>query len=164
MQPFEIVHSVQSKFRGIHVKLSGITGKCTELFLSHGREAKSRNPMQSGNLSPVDAIFTYCRRYEACEQGAGQMLIDYIHAVLSAEFLPPELVTPAKAHKEAAEAIQSDLEDKPRKVKEQEYVEAVVTFSHRLQELKEEILPEHVRVAIRARNGANGNGNGNGHK
>lgn len=81
------------------------------------------------------------------------MLVDYVQTVLTAEFLPKGHVTLAEANKEANEAIQSDLEDKPRIVKEKEYVEAVVTFSHRLQELKAEILPPEIKAAARARNG-----------
>jgi len=86
MQAHEIVNQVQSAYKGIAAKLALFTGKSEELFRSHGREPKSRNPLQSGNVSPVTAYIEYVHKYQAAHRGAGQTLNARVHASLNAEF------------------------------------------------------------------------------
>lgn len=83
----EIIHSVLEAFKGLPGKLARITDKTAELFSSHGREPKTKNPMQTGNVSPVTHYFLYCRQYEAAEKGAGAMLNHRVHAELEMEFI-----------------------------------------------------------------------------
>jgi hypothetical protein len=82
----EIVHQVLDAFKGLAVRLERITGKTSEWFSSHGREPKTRNPLQTGNPSPVTHYMQYVRQFEAGEKGAGQMLNHRVHAELDMEF------------------------------------------------------------------------------
>lgn len=134
MTAHEIIKNVQERYRGIAIKLAGVTGKCEEWFHSHGREPKTRNPLQSGNLSPVDHFMTYCRQYEACETGAGQMIAESVCAVLTAEFTPGG-VTIADVHKEAADVVQSGLDGKPVIDQKRETVEAISVLNGHLRGL-----------------------------
>lgn len=94
MEPHEIVNQVLTAFKGIPDKLSRFTGKTAELFRSHGREPKSRNPASSGNTSPVTNYMEYIHQYEAAERGAGKMLNNRVHASLDAEFSADDMLTP----------------------------------------------------------------------
>ncbi len=86
MEAYQIVHQVLEAFKGLAVKLERITTKKAELFRSHGREPKTSNPLQSGNVSPVTHYLTYARQYEAAEPGAGKMLNRRVYAELEMEF------------------------------------------------------------------------------
>jgi hypothetical protein len=105
---FEIIQQIQEKFPKICYKLAGITGKTYEWFSSHGREAKTHNPLASGNLSPVDHILTYARQYEAADRGAGLMLIHRIAAELQLEF---EGCQNAKETKEILNSLLREFSD-----------------------------------------------------
>lgn len=94
MEPHEIVNTVQSAFKGIAEKLSRFTGRTAELFRSHGREPKSRNPLSSGNASPVTHYIEYVHQYEAADRGAGRMLSNRVHAAIDAELSQDEVITP----------------------------------------------------------------------
>lgn len=86
MEAHLIIHQVQEAFRGLAVKLSRITDKSDEWFASHGREPKTRNPTQSGNVSPVTHYLKYARQFEAAQPGAGKMLNHRVHSELEMEF------------------------------------------------------------------------------
>jgi len=97
MEPFEIVHSVLEKHR-IAEKLAGITGKSAEFFRSHGREPRSSNPLQSGNVSPVTHFMRYVRQFAACDPEAGRLLLELVASTLSAEMGPQPSVTQRDSH------------------------------------------------------------------
>lgn len=84
--PYEIVHAVLDKFRGLPERLARITDKTPEWYRSHGREPKTSNPEMSGNVSPVTHYMRYCGLFEAVHPGAGRMLSNRVHGVLDAEF------------------------------------------------------------------------------
>ena len=86
MEAYEIVHQVLETFKGLALKLERITAKKAELFRSHGREPKTHNPLQSGNVSPVTHYLLYARQYEAADKGAGKMLNRRVYAELEMEF------------------------------------------------------------------------------
>lgn len=86
MEPHEIIHQLQQEFPKLPKRLSQITSKCAETYRSHGREPKSRNPLQSGNCSPVTHYMEYVHQNEAAAPGAGKMLSDKVHRSLCAEF------------------------------------------------------------------------------
>jgi len=85
-EAYEIIHAVLTKYDGLADALSRLTGKVAELFRSHGREPKSRDPFAAGNVSPVTHYVQYCRQYEAAKIGAGQMLNQRVYASLTVEF------------------------------------------------------------------------------
>jgi hypothetical protein len=95
-EPYEIVHDVHDTYKGICEKLSRITGKCVEIYRSHGREPKTHNPLASGNVSAVTHYYTYVRLHEAAEPGAGVMLNNRVHADLDAEFAAISPTVPQK--------------------------------------------------------------------
>lgn len=82
----EIIHQVLETFRKLPKKLAGITGKSAEWFSSHGREPKTQNPLQTGNLSPLSHYIQFVRQYEAAEKGAGKMLNRRVFGEIEAEF------------------------------------------------------------------------------
>lgn len=92
MEAHQIVHQVQEVFRGLAKKLSRITDKSDEWFASHGREPKTQNPTQSGNVSPVTHYLKYVRQYEAAQPGAGKMLNNRVHAELEMEFSSERMI------------------------------------------------------------------------
>ncbi len=85
MQAFELVHKVLERFRGLPVKLSGITGKTQHWYRSHGEEPKNQNPLAWGNISEVEHYMRYVRLYET-ERGAGKYLNSLVYQELAAEF------------------------------------------------------------------------------
>lgn len=89
---WDLVRSVLDKFRGLPVKLSGMTDKCEETYRSHGREPKTSNPIANGNVSPVTHYLRYVRLYEAADPGAGQMLSNRVFEALAAEFAENDLL------------------------------------------------------------------------
>lgn len=97
MEAHQIVKQVHEAYPTLVRKLSRILGRCEELFHSHGRIPKTRNPLQSGNVSPVTHYIEYCHQYEAGEPGAGKMLNNRVHASLTAEFTECDL-TEAEIH------------------------------------------------------------------
>lgn len=110
MAAYKIIHEVIEAFSGLPQRLSDITGKTWQLYYSHGAEPKTKNPLSSGNLSPVDHYMLYCRQYEAAIRGAGQMLNHRVHAELdvlkcfsAAEFENLSIPELAKIEKECAE-------------------------------------------------------------
>ena len=86
MEAHELVHKVLETFSGLAIKLERITDKSAEWFRSHGREPKTRNPLQSGNVSPVTHYLQYLRQFEAAQDGAGKMLNRRVFYALEAEF------------------------------------------------------------------------------
>lgn len=86
IKAYEIIENVLHAFRGLPVRLEAITEKSAEWFRSHGREPKNRNPLASGNRSPLDHYLKFIRLYEAAQTGAGKMLNNRVHAELQAEF------------------------------------------------------------------------------
>lgn len=87
MEAHEIVGRVHKAFPQVPRRAAMATGKTEELYRSHHREPKTRNAMSSGNCSPVTHIIEYCVLYECAQTGAGQALINEIHASLTAEFM-----------------------------------------------------------------------------
>ncbi len=156
MEPYEIINAVLGRHRGLPERIAGFTGKCAELYRSHGRESKTRNPLQSGNPSPADSFVTYCRQYEAGAKGAGLELVEAVYAVLLTEFTDGEEVTLAKMHKETSEAVQSRIEKKPPREQVQESIEAIGSLARHIKTVtkKREILPDYIKAK------ANVNGNG----
>lgn len=86
MQPHELVKEVHEAYPKLPHKAAIITGKSDEIFRSHHREPRTRNPLQSGNVSPVTAFVEYVHLYEAAAPGAGMMLVNRCHSSLIAEF------------------------------------------------------------------------------
>lgn len=86
MEAYEIVHSVYDAFKKLPEKLSQISTKSKEWYLSHGRQPKTENPTASGNASAVTHYIRYCKKFEAVEPGAGMMLSNRVHAELEAQF------------------------------------------------------------------------------
>ena len=86
LQAHEIVGQVQEAFKKVAGNLANLTGKTSEWFNSHGREPKTQNPLQTGNVSPVTHFIQYVRQYQAAEPGAGKMLNNRVHAELEMEF------------------------------------------------------------------------------
>ncbi len=85
MEAHDIVKQVLEAFSGVAGKLSKITGKVEEWYRSHGREPKTHNPSQSGNVSPVTHYLQYVRQYQAAERGAGRMLNRRVYEELEME-------------------------------------------------------------------------------
>lgn len=92
-EAYQIVHQVLEAFKGLPGKLERITDKTAEWFRSHGREPKTQNPLQSGNVSPVTHYLKYVRQYEAGDKGAGKMLNRRVYAELELEFSEPTCKT-----------------------------------------------------------------------
>lgn len=157
-EPYEIVNAVLSKHRGLPERIAGFTGRCAELYRSHGRESKTRNPLQSGNLSPADGFMTYCRQFEAGAKGAGLELAESVYAVLLAEFTEGEDVTLAEMHRETTEAVHSRIADKPAREQVREGIEAIGTLARHVKQItqKREILPDYVKAKAVAKNGRHG--------
>jgi hypothetical protein len=86
MKPHEIVRQVLDRFAKLADKLADLTNKTAETFRSHGREPKTHNPSSSGNVSPVTHFMQYARQFEACEKGAGLMLVSRVAGELELEF------------------------------------------------------------------------------
>jgi hypothetical protein len=86
MEAYQIIHQILVHFRGLPEKLQRITEKSDEWFSSHGREPKTRNPLQSGNVSPLTHYLKFVRLYEAADKGAGKMLNRRVYAELESEF------------------------------------------------------------------------------
>lgn len=93
MEAHQIVGQVHEAFPKVPDRLALLFGKTAELFRSHHREPKSRNPSQSGNTSPVTHYIEYVHRYEAAVPGAGRMLSNRVHASLTAEFDDEDILT-----------------------------------------------------------------------
>jgi hypothetical protein len=153
MEAHQIIANIHIKFPQLCRRASKITGKSEEFYRSHHRESKSRNPEATGNCSPLTHFLEFCHLYEAASPGAGQCLIDLLHAALTAEFAGGEPVTIADIHKETSEAVQSHLEAKPRCVQAQETVEAIGALGRHLRVLTREILPPEIKAKARSMNG-----------
>ncbi len=93
MQAHEIVKQIHDAFPGLPQKLEMITGKSAEWWNSHHREPKSRNPLQTGNVSPVTHYIEYVHQNEAAKPGSGHMMNNRVHAALNADFIADDLVT-----------------------------------------------------------------------
>jgi hypothetical protein len=96
MEAHQIVHQILEAFKGLPVKLQRLTEKSDEWFRSHGREPKSRNPLQSGNVSAVTHYLKFVRLYEAADKGAGKMLNRRVYEELENEFTEGILNTSQK--------------------------------------------------------------------
>ena len=72
MEAHEIVKQIHDAFPKSPAKVARIIGKCDELIKSHHREPKSRNPLSSGNCSPVTHYMEYVHQNEAAERGAAR--------------------------------------------------------------------------------------------
>ena len=83
---YEIVHIIQSSYRGLADKLARITGKSAVWWRSHGYEPRTSNPLANGNVSDAEKYITYLEQYEAAEPGAGRMLNNRIHAEMEMRF------------------------------------------------------------------------------
>lgn len=86
IQAWQLVATVQEKFRGLPARIAAMNGKTAEWYSSHSREPKTQNPMASGNVSEVEHYMRYCRKYEGAIRGAGRYLNSLIHSELEAEF------------------------------------------------------------------------------
>lgn len=111
MEAHEIVSAVQDKYRGLAVEMDAITDKGASTYRSHCLEPKTRNPLASGNPSPVTHFMLYARQYEKAKPGAGSDLIDLVHSELEAEFsgdsdICSEGELQAKALKESFDVLQ----------------------------------------------------------
>jgi hypothetical protein len=80
-----IVGQIHDAFPKLPEKLARIKGVTPETIRSHHREPKSRNPMASGNASPVTHYIEYVYQNEAAERGSGRMLANRVHSSLIAE-------------------------------------------------------------------------------
>lgn len=86
MEAHQIVSQIHSAYPKLIGKLARATATTEEWWRSHHREPKTRNPSQSGNVSPVTHYIDYCNQHEAVEPGSGRMLSNRVHASLTAEF------------------------------------------------------------------------------
>lgn len=85
MEAHEIIGQVHEAFPKLPVKVARIRSVSAEMIRSHHREPKSRNPLGSGNTSPVTAYMEYVHQYEGGEGGAGRMLNNRVYASINAE-------------------------------------------------------------------------------
>jgi hypothetical protein len=81
-----IVKQVHDAYPKVPEKMAMLLGKTAETFRSHHREPKSRNPLQTGNTSPVTHYIEYVHRNEAAVPGAGRMMNNRVYASLNSEF------------------------------------------------------------------------------
>lgn len=86
MEAHEFVKQTHEAFPTVIRRAALITGKTEELYRSHAREPKTRNPEQSGNVSAVTHYIEYCHLMQAAEKGAGEFLCNRVHASLNADF------------------------------------------------------------------------------
>lgn len=86
MEAHQIVSQIHSAYPKLIGKLARATATTEEWWRSHHREPKTRNPSQSGNVSPVTHYIDYCNQHEAVEPGSGRMLNNRVFASLNAEF------------------------------------------------------------------------------
>lgn len=88
---YEIIHTVFEAYRGLPERLATLTGKASQLYRSHGYEPKTDNPMAGGIPSPTTHFIQQCELYEAAKPGAGQMLVNRVHAELCQRFAEHDL-------------------------------------------------------------------------
>lgn len=122
MEAYKIIHQVQEAFKGLPHKLAAITGKAWQLYYSHASEPKTRNPLSSGNVSPVDHYILYVRQHEAAIKGAGSMLNHRVHAELEYEFLGE--VEPECSQKELQQGVLEESFDVLKCLAEQDFSDA----------------------------------------
>ncbi|MCD9188277.1 MAG: hypothetical protein LUM44_17810 [Pyrinomonadaceae bacterium] len=100
MEAHEIVNQVQEAFKKLASQMSKLFGKTSEWYNSHGREPKTQNPIQSGNVSPVTHYMQFARQYEAAQNGAGKMLNRRVYEELEMEFTADSADSAATEQKE----------------------------------------------------------------
>lgn len=86
MEAHEIVKQVQETYKKLSSQMSKLFGKSEEWWNSHGREPKTQNPIQTGNVSPVTHYIQYVRQFDAADRGAGKMLNRRVFEELEMEF------------------------------------------------------------------------------